>query len=44
MEKFIGKMAYQLTNVDEFVNFKKYFVMSQGNDREKIQAFLDKDD
>ena len=34
-------MAYQLTNVDEFVNFKKYFVMAHGNDRDRIQEFLD---
>ena len=36
MEKFYEKMAHQLTNVDEFVNFKKYFVMAHGNDRERI--------
>ena len=37
-------MAHQLTNVDEFVNFKKYFVSALSNDRERIQEFLDQNE
>ena len=41
IKKLVEKMSYQLVSVDEFVNFKKYFVTALGNDRERIQGFFD---
>ena len=31
--KFYERLAYQLDNIDEFVNFKKFFVTSLDQDR-----------
>ena len=41
LNRLLSKMSYQLISVDEFVNFKKYFVTALGNDRDRIQGFFD---
>lgn len=41
--KFFERLAYQLENIDEFVNFKKFFVTSLDQDRERIKLFIKQD-
>ena len=39
--KFFERLAYQLDNIDEFVNFKKFFVTSLDQDRDRIKLFIE---
>ena len=42
-EKLFSRLAYALDNVDEFVNFKKFFVTALNQDRDRIKNFIEEE-
>ena len=38
-----SRLAHSLENIDEFVNFKKFFVTALDQDRDRIKAFIESD-
>ena len=38
--KFFERLTHQLESVDEYVNFKKFFVTALNQDRDRIMKFI----